>query len=82
LVIPPPPVLILSFQDKKAEGAIPLYLAHIEERKADEPTVFHIMTYVGKDCIFDAENVAQKKEWIAATQDAIDRANQLLAASS
>ncbi len=34
-------------QDKKAEGAIPLFLAHIEERKTDDNTIFHIVTYVG-----------------------------------
>jgi hypothetical protein len=32
-----------------------------DSRKGDRETTFHLITYVGKDCIFDAESVAVKK---------------------
>lgn len=44
-------------------------------RKGDKETVFHVITYVNKDCLFEGESVAGKKEWITALNQAIQEAN-------
>jgi hypothetical protein len=64
-------------KDTKAEGAIPLAGARVEERKGDSNTVFHVLTFVGKDCIFDAETLPVKQEWMVAVRKAIEDANEM-----
>lgn len=37
--------------------------------------MFHVITYVNKDCLFDGETAAAKKEWMAVLNQAIQEAN-------
>ena len=64
-------------QDKKAEGVIPLTGAHMDEnRKGDKENVFHVVTFIGKDCVFEADNAVLKAEWLKDLKAAINDANK------